>query len=1181
MILWLASTFFWHRSGAAQEPATCSLVLGAGCLYYLMYTVIWHDFEDLRGEHVLLLGHYDATLGFPGEGPDAAAENASLDREPTYPHGLRVVRADGEAAQLRATWKRARRLWMWQVTAKPRWSSSEKRSEYEALAAWIHLHGAKLTVESKHEVELALREIPLPAAPPAEPAATTTGIDAPPPLPSATLPPQAEAASLAAALHPTEEACRLPAAALCEDLRSAPLVELLPRAPEIWRLVPPSQAASLARHLHWLWGQARSLTTPAAVAEAAWLMLLLWPRALLAAPPRTAATLAPHTRPREVRRRLGLLAAGDWRALLHGHTQLSVPARPAAQGAAAADGRRLLKAARQGHAGKAWRQLRSCGLHPADEATRERMAALLNPLPAAALPPVQPPLPAATVRRWFGEEHWTSTLDGLKRGRAFDALGWCSEHVEWMRSMPQVAPILGDIVQRYLDGSLPESARRLFHAAQLVPLRKPSGGLRPLALPTVLRKLGHSLLLRALLRPLLTSDTIPRQFGVMVRDGASALAAEVHAAMALHPHHILLQLDIRNAFPSACRHALQAALHRLCPEAATVCADMLGRCSDGLLATCGHRQLPLGITCGIPQGDPLSSALFAVLMQEAHTFWQTAMRRHELDVDTAFRWFYVDDLTLLVPADTAEQIVRLWGESLRQVGLDLEPSKTQLFNPSGALTTGWLTELQATTDAVGVVVCGLPCWDEDSDGDALGIPIGGPDYVQQFLEKHADAHLRQQTQLLDCVRQLDPRLPGAHLALHVHHMCAGPALQYIMRALPPETLRAWASRLSASLWEWLGLLLGTGPLAPASRHLLRLPAAKGGLAIVDPMEEASIIFLAAQAGTTAAHGRPHPLPAELAEATGQLEARWGEPLTKLGLTADTLRCGVRGLLPLLRARETQHLEDCLVADLQTQVALPGRPLAALLAAPLPGTAFLNDTLALTVRRCLRLPVLPVGLQCCYVSLAKQTRCTAILDADGRHAAHCPRSGVIRRHHEMRDKLAALAVEAGCHVAKEQSLRLPPLPADAHTDAEAISHRADLVLTWPAGHTTAVDVAIVHHATPDGKAMRDQVTLKRKTYHVPDLAMLLPGAIAFCAFVWSDLGTYCDEAKMLLLELQEAWARRLFEAKGMPWAQCHAYARQRVQGELQAVQARGTARMLRLVAPPEQVPVALTARTGVG
>ena len=135
---------------------------------------------------------------------------------------------------------------------------------------------------------------------------------------------------------------------------------------------------------------------------------------------------------------------------------------------------------------------------------------------------------------------------------------------------------------------LPSETRELLCSARLFPLSKPAGGVRPIAVGEVLRRLAAKVL-TARYQANVVARLAPLQVGVGLPGAAEALAHRVRQWSATATSgSALMTLDFRNAFNSLDRTAMLRAIARYCPEFVPHATFCYG---PAILGPCPHRFL--------------------------------------------------------------------------------------------------------------------------------------------------------------------------------------------------------------------------------------------------------------------------------------------------------------------------------------------------------------------------------------------------------------------------------------------------------------------------------------------------------------------------------------------------------------------------------------------------------------
>ena len=307
--------------------------------------------------------------------------------------------------------------------------------------------------------------------------------------------------------------------------------------------------------------------------ERAWKLLLLRERLLFAAPLR----LEQGRRARSdagrsdlgalVRGRVGALLRGEWAELLEEARETGQKlARSRARGATPprtettlAD--EVVRKVLSEEYSRAASLLASPGLAPLTQETAETLQQLLQPKPRAELAPGArlglAPAP-------FSKKVSKQALRNSAKGCGAAVGGSRFEHWKVVLAKPSALTAYHELLLRVGTGDLPESTAAALALSKLTPLRKPGGGVRPIAAPAVLRRLAG----KALVNPRkkeLAEALAPHQFAIGIAAGAELLAHCVRACCEADPAVVVPALDAKNVYCPASREACLNELEALAP----------------------------------------------------------------------------------------------------------------------------------------------------------------------------------------------------------------------------------------------------------------------------------------------------------------------------------------------------------------------------------------------------------------------------------------------------------------------------------------------------------------------------------------------------------------------------------------------------------------------------------------
>ena len=231
--------------------------------------------------------------------------------------------------------------------------------------------------------------------------------------------------------------------------------------------------------------------------------------------------------------------------------------------------------------------------------------------------------------------------------------------------------------------------------ARLIPLGKAGGGVRPIAVGELIRRLAGKLLV-ARYQKEITGTLPPLQYGVGVRGGAECLIH--HARNWLHtapPDHGLLQLDFRNAYNSLNRNHMLSAIAHHCPilsHYATACY--------GNPATLFASGFTIESQEGQHQGCPLGPLFFAISVIHLTKLAQ--------NVPLVWTKWYLDDGYLGGPLPALDGLLPQIEQAAAQVGLSLNKSKCALLLASSHDSPLWLPGIPRVPPTECMVVLGSP-----------------------------------------------------------------------------------------------------------------------------------------------------------------------------------------------------------------------------------------------------------------------------------------------------------------------------------------------------------------------------------------------------------------------------------------------------------------------------------------
>jgi hypothetical protein len=862
-------------------------------------------------------------------------------------------------------------------------------------------------------------------------------------------------------------------------------------------------------------------------AERLWKLLSLFDRLLFQSP--TTKQRRSRRADSVLSRRLTWFVEGDWEALLRDTADHSAGARttrrtvdPEVRLVARVEA--LFSAGETSRAVAALLRDVSSGVDMSPEERFDALAELFPDAPPGAVCP-----PRGVVGDAFRSAVEDAVVAGLKqapRKSSPGPLGARYEHYRPLLRHSSGSAALGVVVARLVLGELPASVHAAHLAAAVTPLPKKIGGVRPIACGSVLRRLGARAAC-VVTKDLLRDAAGPSQFAIGRAAGCELLQRVLAIEAERRPGAAFVAVDFRNAFNSVYRHSVVEAVAARAGTLLPVAQAMYASATEHVVRTNGDggaRFLPM--PRGVDQGCPLSPAFFALALVAPLARAESRLR--VLDPQAKI-FAYLDDVTYVVDkavAGTAQEIV---AEEFSRVGLELRPTKTQVWSPSGS------AGLPAVL--LPAVVPAMPCLGAtvqyvDAAAEAAGVE---KQEARQAPLETALASLREVHTRLERAMALGLALD---CALVLHRTYVNNAITHILRShIVPV---AWCEEWDTAVAGMYASLLRR-ELPATALQLLFLPLRDGGVGLqgASPRREAAflgswelVMHAAAKlVGARSAAQLRSLAPCLFAEAEAVADAlreRWGV----------AYRFSVEASFAAPRAKVQSKIHSEVAESILSRLsgAIDDRARAVVRSAGGPAAgAFLSApsspdeprvdcaALAAVLRARLLLPHPGFdpshahgGAHTCNKRPAAAPRnlCGAPLDALGHHAAVCPvGGGVIRWHNVLRDSLRSWISElvgstvpteqlvpAWCTEAREAILDIGPfhprLGGRTYVDVTYGS------VTTPA--TPAGDADARERAANDGVKARRLVSAKRHRYppeHNPG-ATLVPFALEAHGR-WSD------------------------------------------------------------------------------
>ncbi|XP_047992700.1 uncharacterized protein LOC125231302 [Leguminivora glycinivorella] len=615
-------------------------------------------------------------------------------------------------------------------------------------------------------------------------------------------------------------------------------------------------------------------------------------------------------------------------------------------------------------------------LAPINEDT---LGAMREKHPSPSKPPSFPPEPDRhSVHLSVASAEVAKALGSFHNGSASGLDGLSPQHLKELTSSsagsngPRLLESLTCLCNFLLKGMLNLQVTPYLYGASLCALSKKDGGIRPIAVGSVIRRLTAKLGCQAV-RDVMSQYLQPHQIGFGTTRGCEAA---IHATRTFvlerdNTDSVLVKVDLRNAFNCLNRDVmLQQVLERV-PSLYPFLYQCYSASSNLYL-----KDELISSQVGAQQGDPLGPLIFCLAIQQTIVKLKSPLNAWYLDDGTigGKPGEVMEDLQLLIPA-------------LKNVGLEVNPTKCELFT-CGPVSKFHLDNLESLLPGIKMV---------DKTGlSLLGAPI--------FLEG-VSAALRMKKDALVNVRDHLLNL-SSHVALTLLRNCfATPRMTYILRTSPTWKFVNEAKEIDRELRVTLEMVLNV-ELSNTQWVQAALPIRYGGLGIRAVEGLGLVAFLASAHGAADLVARIYP------EYGGNFPVSYVSDA--LAQWSDTIPCGKRPDNPVIQKQWddilSKRVYDSLVGgasgvDLARLKALERAESGAWLhALPSPQLGTLLDNDSLRISAALRL-----GARVCA---AHRCRCGVMVEEDGHHGLSCQRcAGRFPRHHSINEIVRRALVSA--------------------------------------------------------------------------------------------------------------------------------------------------------------------------
>ena len=381
---------------------------------------------------------------------------------------------------------------------------------------------------------------------------------------------------------------------------------------------------------------------------------------------------------------------------------------------------------------------------------------------------------------------------------------------------------LTQFVNIMLQGDISPETAKHFCAATLIGIDKPNGGVRPLAIGGLLRRLVAKVAMKCALEEA-CEYLMPSQIAVGARNGIDAAVHTLRDTVQAHgdsEEYIMVQIDASNAFNTCNRAMMLREVVKHLPGLARWTNASYGIDTPLLLG-----ELIIMSRAGTQQGDPLGMLYFALVL---HPLIMKSKALKPQGEAAPLQIWYADDGNIVGKIEDVAAILELLIREGPAHGFTVHPGKTK----------AWWPTMNAER------LRNFPCSLAMSDGQpeegvvAMGSPLGS----DKFCTRVVSEVLENSRDLLDAIATL----PNAQIGFHLHRLCATtPRVIHLLRTMPHRLTKGLADQMDSlsrggfkaingfepddTSWDIATLPIRLGGLGFSLCRHARLPAAAGSL----------------------------------------------------------------------------------------------------------------------------------------------------------------------------------------------------------------------------------------------------------------------------------------------------------------------------------------------------------------
>ena len=375
------------------------------------------------------------------------------------------------------------------------------------------------------------------------------------------------------------------------------------------------------------------------------------------------------------------------------------------------------------------------------------------------------------------------------------------------------------IANLLLSAEIPDILAPFIASANLIPLDKKDGGVRPICVGGIFRRLASGA--ANFFAVSAVTPHLKDQMGVGHPGGLDAI---IHAVDHLidtlgdDPTYCLLKLDFKNAFNLVERSPIFSQIRTLYPPVAAYIEHLYTPASHMY-----YGSSSLECSTGTQQGDPLAPLLFSVVLQLLVDKLLVAFP------DLPMNAWYLDDGNLVVKVAQVNAILAFIAREGPELGLHLNTSKSEVW---------WPSRDEAQWDSLDPDLI----MNKSGATELLGSAVGEALAVEAIVEKRT-------AKILEGIGRLED-LEDAQCELLLLSKCLGmPRFMCILRSVHSSKIPSAISKLDKGIDQMLSRVLFEGASIPDHvRDEIALPTAEkyGGLGFPRAKDISKAAFPASQ-----------------------------------------------------------------------------------------------------------------------------------------------------------------------------------------------------------------------------------------------------------------------------------------------------------------------------------------------